>query len=412
MNALRLSTLDFLINVADSRTRPLDFALILRLRNPLSTQACKVGAHSARLMFPTTRSQVRDRGWLPVEECGGVRIKSIHDDGASVSEIERFLERPFDPARSLPVAQLLITNGEDETRNLVTRFHHVAADGLSAAMWLSHQLRVAYGLEEPAIESAGDGLLELRHHSAPVKRSIFAFPRRSERLWNRCGHPSHQRRWTTFQLDAAALRQRCRKAGGFTYNDLLATCLLEVLVRWNSEHGTTNPRSISLWFPVNVRATPTAGFGNGTSRIRIYSCYEASSSLADKCRMVRRQVRWSIRNGEWFVPSKQVLAHWPLWAIKPMLRGYLSRPSVDMGTSVFSHVEQLGSVDDPVFQNIERIECVGLLHKSHCLAVNGVTLHGQTSLTFTYDPSLLTQADIKSLAGLYQEQIALALREI
>jgi hypothetical protein len=81
-----------------------------------------------------------------------------------------------------------------------------------------------------------------------------------------------------------------------------------------------------------------------------------------------------------------------------------------MCTSVFSHVERLGTIDDPVFQNVERIECVGLLHKSHCLALNAATLRGTTWLTFTHDPNLLTQTDIEHLVQMYKEQIDLALR--
>ena len=35
---------------------------------------------------------------------------------------------------------------------------------------------------------------------------------------------------------AAELREGCRRAGGFTYNDLLATCALQVFTRWNRLH--------------------------------------------------------------------------------------------------------------------------------------------------------------------------------
>jgi hypothetical protein len=391
----------------------LDFALILRLRNSPSIEALETGACSARLLFPTTGSFVRDRSWVSFDESkAALTVESARNDEAATAEIEQFLNQPLDPSCSTPVQQLLIVDENQHTRKVVTRFHHVAADGLSAALWLRHQLRVAYGLEDCERYSAGHHAPVLKEHGARVKKSIFAFPGRSERLWCRNGNPSRRRSWRTLHIDAGSLRRLCRRAGGFTYNDLLATCLLEILVRWNAQHGSKNPRNVSLWFPVNVRVNPTLGFGNGSSRIRIYSCYDESSSLIDKCRSVRRQVSWSIKHGEWAVPSTPALDRLPHWAIKPMLRGYLSRPSVDMGTSVFSHVERLTAIDDSVFTNIEEIECVGLLHKSHCLAVNGATLRGATSLTFTYDPSLLTQADIERLIEFYEEQIELALTEL
>ena len=63
--------------------------------------------------------------------------------------IEDFLESPFDPRREVPVQQLLIENRSDLSAQLVTRFHHTVADGLSAALWLEHQLGVACGQESP-----------------------------------------------------------------------------------------------------------------------------------------------------------------------------------------------------------------------------------------------------------------------
>ena len=405
MNDLKLSTLDFLISVADTRTRPLDFALILHLRNALSTDALRAGATSARCVFPTTGSYVRGRRWLRTEELNaGVKVKPICD-GEARSVMEQFLDEPFDPEASAPIKQLLLVNGTNDTRTVLTRFHHVAVDGLSAAMWLRHQLRVAHGLDEHKTESEPQLAPALRRHKSPVKRSMFAFEKGSTELWNHDGEPTHRRLWNTFQIDAPVLREYCRKARGFTYNDLLATALLEVLARWNETHLTKHRRNVSLWFPVDIRKKALPGFGNGTSRIRIYANYDDSLSLAEKCRLVRRQITWSIQNGEWAIPSNESLSRWPLWALKPLLRRYLARPSVDMCTSVFSHVERLGSVDDPVFQNVEQVECVGLLHKSHCLAVNAATLHGRTSLTFTYDPNLLTPTDIERMIEMYKEQI-------
>jgi hypothetical protein len=409
MNNSRLTTLDFLISVAERRVRPLNFALILQLRNALTVENLKTGARSARFLFPTTGSYVLERRWVHTQKPeAGIEVISANDN----EEIERFLDRPFDPTKTFPVEQLLVINGEGEARKLVTRFHHIAADGLSAAMWLRHQFRVAQGLEEGRKENEVHKAPTLREHPAPIRRSVFAFEGRSEQLWCRDNAPSHTRRWKTFQFNAALLRKRCRKAGGFTYNDLLAASLLEVLARWNKEHGVKHARNVSLWFPVNIRDRPMSGFGNGTSRIRIYAQNGDSLSLADKCRAVRRQLSWSIRNGEWAVPPNPPLAQWPLWTVKPLLRSYLSRPSVDMCTSVFSHVERLGTPDEPAFDNVDEVESVGPLHKSHCLAVNGATLHGRTSLTFTYDPNLLTSADVDHLIELYEQQIDQALREL
>src|SRR5262245_42391640 len=116
MSDLKLSTLDYVVTVADSRKRPLDFAVILRLRNPLSIEALETGACSARLLFPTTGSFVRDRRWLSFDESkAALRVESVCDEAAA-AEIEQFLDQPLDPSRVTPVQQLLIIDENKDAR--------------------------------------------------------------------------------------------------------------------------------------------------------------------------------------------------------------------------------------------------------------------------------------------------------
>ena len=83
-----------------------------------------------------------------------------------------------------------------------------------------------------------------------------------------------------------------------------------------------------------------------------------------------------------------------------------------MATGVFSHAERWNSAADGVFDSVDRIECVGLLHPFHALAINGATHNGKTWLTFTYDNGLLTRSDATQLNALYQQQIDLALEQL
>ncbi len=100
----------------------------------------------------------------------------------------------------------------------------------------------------------------------------------------------------------------------------------------------------------------------------------------------------------------------PLQVMGPLLRGYLNRPWVDMATGMFSHVDR--GQDRGQIDHIEKIECIGLMGEQHGVAINGATYRGQTWFTFTYDPGLLTAADIQRLVGMYEEQIALARKEL
>jgi hypothetical protein len=159
---------------------------------------------------------------------------------------------------------------------------------------------------------------------------------------------------------------------------------------------------------MNIRRNSGEGFGNGTSRIRVYARYDPDAKFIDKCREVRRQVAWSSEHGEWVVPELPWFTRLPHPVIAPLLRGYLNRASVDMATGVFSHAGTAMANACEAFKHVERIESVGLLHQRQNLAINAATHRGYTWLTLTYDPAVLTTRDANELGSLYEQQIALA----
>ena len=409
----RLATIDLLFSVLGDPRRPLDFTLVFHLRESPGVEALRAGARSARNTYPATGSRVVNKSWFRFDEPeDGLAVVSTPAGDDAVTRIEEFIDSPLDPREQMPVQQLLVANSAGSGAKLVTRFHHAAADGLSAGLWLGHQLRVAYGEEPPARETSPFETLPLRTHTSPVRKSRFAYAGPSDRLWSPGARPSRTRRWLTTNVAAAELRRGCREAGGFTYNDLLAACALETFVLWNRAHGAGRDQRVGLWLPVNIRRQSSAGFGNGTSRIRLYARHMDAARLADKCREVRRQLSWCVRHGEWAVPEKTPLMSLPLWASAPLLRAYLGRPGVDMTTGVFSHAERWAGAGGEIFRHVEKIECVGQLHARHCAGIYGATHAGQTWLTFVYDPNLLPPGDARRLAGMYEEQIELARREL
>jgi hypothetical protein len=164
--------------------------------------------------------------------------------------------------------------------------------------------------------------------------------------------------------------------------------------------------------PMNVRRDTMTGFGNGTSRIRLYARYQVDASLAEKCRDIRRQVAWTSKHGEWVVPQIPWFTRLPHSVVGPFLRGYLRLPSVDMATGVFSHAGSWIANAGEAFKHVERIECIGLLHPRQNLAVNAATHADHTWLTTTYDPQLLSPPEAQQLAQMYEQQIKLARQEL
>jgi hypothetical protein len=378
MNA-RPALLDFAFKLLDSAVSPQDFTLILHFDEPPDAHALQTGAKSACEIY------------------GARAIRETPID------LEAFVNKSFELHLGYPIKQTLIG------ATLATRFHHVAADGLSAALWLGHQLSVAYGLTPPAHAAE----LSLRRAETSVRRSQFAYDGACDPLWTAAtATRTGARRWTTFNFASTGLRQACRRACKFTYSDLLATCALEVFAQWNQQHQRNGPPRVGLWLPMNIRSRSFEGFGNGTSRIRLYARYAATTSLVEKAREVRKQVSWTTEHGEWAIPEIPLFTRLPAWIAAPALRRYLSRPSIDMATGVFSHADRWAGDAREAFKHVDRIECIGLLHPRQSLAINAATHKEQTWMTFTYDVGLLRDADVDELVEMYKQQIALAREEL
>lgn len=379
-----------------------DFTLFLCLNNPPAVEELRAGAESAMKRFPISGSRIKRRRW---------RYEPQPFQTNGHRSIESFVDAEFNLRTQNPVKQLLTTD-QSGAVCLVTRFHHAAADGLSAALWLGHQLSVAYGLIEPHAVPAAFSDLPLRRSENAVRRSAYAYSGASDPLWTTNYIPSGTRRWLTINFPADELRRGCRRVRGFTYNDLLAACALTVFSQWNQTRDPrSSPQKIGLWLPMNVRAHFDEGFGNGTSRVRVYARFPRNASLIEKAREVRKQIAWSSAHGEWVVPERPLFTRLPRPIVAPLLNGYLKQPTVDMATGVFSHVDRWAGDAAPAFANVTRIECVGPLHPRQHLAINGATHQGQTWLTLTYDAGLLALQHARELAQMFAEQIASARKE-
>ena len=402
----KLTVLDYAFSLLDSADSPQDFTIILHLQNPPSLEALRAGATSAVSRYPISGCTLKNRTWIRA-----VTPPSLPINGNGQPSLKSFVNERFDVRRESPVRQVLFVDGENEAR-LVTRFHHTAADGLSAALWLGHQLSVAYGLTKPKTPAVLFEEVSLRHFEHSVWRSAFAYQGSSDPLWTTNYIPSGARKWLTINFPANDLGHGCRRARGFTYSDLLATCVLEVFSKWNHKHEQRQKQQIGLWYPVNIRGNPMSGFGNGTSRIRLYARYPPEAPLIEKAREIRKQVSWTTKHGEWVVPKVPLFTRLPRPIVAPLLNGYLKQPTVDMATGVFSHADRWAGDAAEAFKCVTQIECVGLLHSRQHLAINGATHQGQTRLTFTYDPALLSEEHAREIARMYEQQVALARKEL
>jgi hypothetical protein len=397
-----LSTLDYILAAVDTRDRHSDFGIVFHMKKTPSLEALRAGARSARNLYPVSGSVFKGRRWIPVEvPCDGVMSMPVSKNSAAL-----FLNREMGLRSNAPIQQLLLTDAASDMAMLVTQVHHAAADGFSSALWLHHQFRIAAGLETPVREPAGFDPVLVRHHASSICSKASEKFGSSQDLWVENRQAIGQERWLTVELSARCFYRRCSD-NGVNASDALAAATFETLASWNRRHGAPSQR-IGLWLPVNIRQRCSSQFGNGSSRIRIHPGLSPGTSFVDRCRGIRRQIRIGLRSGEWALPENPAVALLPLWISGPLLRVYLNRPQVDMGTIAFSYVENWSGMQDSVFQDIEKVECVGQLHERHALAVNCVRHAESIWLTFTYDPRRLMKKDVEEMADFFRDQIECA----
>ena len=270
-------------------------------------------------------------------------------------------------------------------------------------MWLGHQLSVASGLRRRLFTVA------LCETSRCFRSSQQVRVRRRVRstLDAECTVPEHGAgpRSVFRQLTCKAPAGR---AGGFTYSDLLATCAPEVFARGTSD----TPRTAAAG-----RTLVADEYPESIVR-RLRQRHEPNSSvraLSIDCLAGRKNTRSAaadlVDDRVWRMGRSRtsLLTRLPGWITGPALRRYLNRPSIDMATGVFS--QSIAGAARRV-QNVERIECVGLLHPRQSVAINGATHQGKTWLTFTYDTGLLRTTDEEELIRLFEQQIVTRARRI
>jgi hypothetical protein len=411
MGSSDLSTLDLVCRVMDTRLRPLDFSLILHFVKLPDVRSLTRGELSSRNLYPSTGSWLNGKEWLRPDALQSSLSVRQSGDGGPPGSVQEFLRLPFRLQREVPVRQLLIHDGVTGPARLFTRVHHAAGDLLSTLMWVCHQLRVATGREPFVGEMAPFEPPALRHQHRGVRKSPSAYRGRCDPIWTRSAPPSATRKWKTLRIRASDFCELSQSRDGFTYNDLLLTCALETLHWWNVQHGV-NGRKLGVWIPVNIRREAFSGFGNGTSRIRVYRRFPESASLRMKCHEVRRQVDWSKQNGEWSVPEQSILTRWPLLLSAPILKAFLKRPWADMGSAAFSHVEKWPDRIESELEDVVKMEVIGALHIRHALMLAAVTHRDRTWMTLTYDPSQLWEEDVESIGQFLEHRLSCAAREV
>ncbi|MBX7098579.1 MAG: hypothetical protein K1X89_12800 [Myxococcaceae bacterium] len=365
---MRASLADLAFAAVDGATSPADVAVVLNFAEGcgLSPEQLEAGAARANAAYPRATQRLVGSRWRDGEAAPRRLQVAEAAQGALEACIAQFLAEPFRLSDGGAPPQLLVRSGAAE--HLVTRLHHAQADMQSIFLWLRAQLEA----------QAAPAALTLREHPRPARRSVHAPAGPSSRLaGGDVTRSTGVRAW--------ALRSWPERTtpDGFTWNDLLAAIALTAVERWNAARG--GGAEVGLWMPVGARVDHFAGFGNGSGRIRVYA--KPFTTFAARARAVREQLTWSREHGEWATPrwAERLLllpSPWVRW----ILRRQASSPGVDMGTTLFTHLQRLVPRGAPEpLPAVSSVALISHLLPAHPISMSAMGLRGTTHLTFTWD---------------------------
>jgi hypothetical protein len=404
-----LATLDLISAKLHRASRPMDFAGVLVLdAEPELLDRLEAGALSACAAFPASGSAVEGRHWARQEASPFAR-RTVSVSNVK-AESEAFIDAPNEPHEGMQVRQLLLEPEDGSSPRLLTRFHHCAFDGTAAALWLFHQLMVAQGAMDPFDGEGHCRPPEIKQHNDGIRKMAAAPWGASRRLWSSGRRPSSARRWTSVTVDAVAVRAAAERISDATMNDVLALHCLETMKEWNRVHGRSATR-MGLWLPMNIRVNPFDGFGNGSSRIRVYGDPIDSDDAADRVVQFRQQVLLSRVKGEWSIPDASGLMSLPDWLLGPVMRAYLGRPWVDMGSAPFTHMERHGAAER-LIPMIRSSEWVLMLHRRHPLGLVAATLGDSIGVTLTHDPAMISESEAANFLAMFHDSLRAGCMEI
>jgi hypothetical protein len=378
---MEMNLIDFSFAAMDSKQRSLDFALIGEFKKPLSVKHLREGSKLAFSLFPKSACRIEGYEWIPDNKSWDIQEASFKNE----DQMMELFNQGFNLNQERGIKQYLVSAGSKTF--LITRMHHALGDGLSLLLWLKAQLN---HLEFE------DQKLIMKSHSHPVMKSEYAESSPS--------HPFRMRSASSSERKTAALEFEMNlmnfKSLPFSYNDFISAVLFKSMKELNESKNLTSKR-LCLYIPVNIRQNPFSGFGNGSSRIKIYP--PKGSTLFSQCLQIREQVKWCKENGLWSVNHAITkIKRMPKFVAEFLLKIYAQMPWIEMGSMVFSHIESYQGLEN-VFSHFKTIKGISQLYKKYSMGITAVSHEGKTVLTLTWDPARFNEGDIYQFNKLIQK---------
>jgi len=444
LSSIPLNCVDKCLLALDSANEPMLIHVILNLEGEIDHVRLNQAVFSAQQAYPVMRTILRSRNFRlfrEMQEDFGKGVLSIADqaqlqDANYESYLSSWMNQPVNTKKEFPVRVLLLRENERESL-LVFTFHHSAADGLRALLFVRKVIE-SYNNEFPKnsepegdirINRKGDELLEfahsqrskVQHYYRKMIYSLFhrfviaALPPPTRVFHDKSGHSEEL--GFCFRVigprEFEQIQSKARSAGVELNHIFLAACYRAV-EKWNSMHGKASNK-IRIMAPVNISPK---GFryvvSNQASWFSLPTTPKDRADPAELLQKVRADTIDATRNRIAFslVYFFYFCSRFPLWVMKGMCRFLMiTRTYVDsiLFTNVGFIWPKLGS-EEPAVRNIGNAKILNVTGSAPTVTPMGLgiasgTYNRNLNLSLSYRAALFSEEKARTFLDLYVDEI-------
>jgi NRPS condensation-like uncharacterized protein len=346
------------------------------------------------------------------------------------------MNKPLNIRKEFPVRALLLRKNDEES-SLIFTFHHSAADGLRALLFIrkvieSYNNELSKNSEFPVdirINRKGDELLEFAHSQRSkvkhyYRKMIFSLFHRfviaalppPTRVFHDKSGKSRELRFCFKMISPKEFEQIQSKAisAGVELNHIFLAACYRVVEKWNSMHGKASNK-IRIMAPVNI--SPKGFRYVVSNQASWFSLPTAPEDRADPAKLlgkVRADTIDETRNRIAFslVYFFYFCSRFPLWVMRGMCRFLMiTRTYVD--TILFTNIgfiwPKLGS-EEPAVRNIGNAKILNVTGSAPVVTPMGLgiasgTYNRNLNFSLSYRTALFSEEKAQMFLDLFVEEI-------
>lgn len=444
VNSIPLNCVDKCLLALDSINEPMLIHVILNLEGEIDHVRLNQAIFLAQQAHPVMRTFLRSRNFRlfrEIQEDLGKGVLSIADqtqlqDTDDESYLSSWMNKPLNIRKEFPVRALLLRKNDEES-SLIFTFHHSAADGLRALLFIrkvieSYNNELSKNSEFPVdirINRKGDELLEFAHSQRSkvkhyYRKMIFSLFHRfviaalppPTRVFHDKSGKSRELRFCFKMISPKEFEQIQSKAisAGVELNHIFLAACYRVVEKWNSMHGKASNK-IRIMAPVNI--SPKGFRYVVSNQASWFSLPTAPEDRADPAKLlgkVRADTIDETRNRIAFslVYFFYFCSRFPLWVMRGMCRFLMiTRTYVD--TILFTNIgfiwPKLGS-EEPAVRNIGNAKILNVTGSAPVVTPMGLgiasgTYNRNLNFSLSYRTALFSEEKAQMFLDLFVEEI-------